>query len=221
MSRQTFPIPLETIYTAVIAVALLLLATPSWAAPVINSTTVAGNQLTISGTGLSGTPLTVRLNGTTLTIVSSSATQIVANLGKLPAPGTYRLVVRAGTPSTVAYVGISAAPNIVAQVAFVNQTGIPLTTLVTPQSSGLFRISGALVGPPGCSPPMYGLHFSWTDDTGSDQGYLLLANDTPIGNVYPLSFIVRDMAGAPLSYEVFSSQVLCPYNLFFTVEQLQ
>jgi len=215
MSRRTFPIPF------IIVVALLLLATTSWATPVINGTTIAGSQLTITGTRLSGTPLSVDFNGKPLTVVSSSATQIVASLAQLPAPGTYRLVVQAGKASAVAYVGISAAPNIVAQVAFLNQTGgIPLTTLVTPQSNGLFRISGT-VESTNCPP--YGVYFTWTDDTGPDGGYIALdaGSSIAIGNLYTLSSVVRDLAGAPLSYEVFSYNVCAPYSLFFTVEQIQ
>ena len=123
----------------------------------------------------------------------------------------------------VAYVAISAAPNIVAQVSFVNQTsGIPLTTLVTPQSSGLFRISGTVEGPSACVAAIYGVYLYWTDDTGSDQGYIVTPSSAAMGNLYLLSAVVRDLNGAPLSNEVFSYNVECsPYSLFFTVEQLQ
>ncbi len=43
-------------------------------------------------------------------------------------------------------------PNIIAKVALTNQTqAIPLTTLVTPSSDGLFRISAYMNSPSACS----------------------------------------------------------------------
>lgn len=225
MSCQKRSVALEAICTVSIVLAFLfMLATSCWAAPVINGTIVAGNQITITGTGFSGTPVTVGFDGMPVTIVTNSATQIVATLSKVPAPGSYRLVVKSGTVSTVAYVAISAAPNVVAQVAFTNQTvGIPLTTLVTPKSNALFRISGTVEGYSGCSPPIYGVCFYWTDDTGTDQGYISIDSGPimAIGNLYLLTGVIRDLGGAPLSYEVFPYSVSCAYGLFFTVEQLQ
>ena len=50
---------------------LLELTVPAFAT-VINSTTVAGNQLTITGTGFTATPLTVTLNASKLAIISNT-----------------------------------------------------------------------------------------------------------------------------------------------------
>ena len=57
-------------------------------ASTINSATISGNQLTITGTGFSGKPLTVIFNGHGIPIDSSSATKIVATLNPVPAPGS-------------------------------------------------------------------------------------------------------------------------------------
>jgi len=103
---------------------VLFLSAAAASANTINSTTVSGNQLTITGTGFSGTPLTVIFNGKSIPIVSSSATQIVATLNLIPVPGSYRLVVRAGTTSTFAYVTAPAIPAIVAQVALTESSPV-------------------------------------------------------------------------------------------------
>jgi len=78
-------------------------------AVVVNSAKVAGNQLTITGTGFSGIPLVVTFNGKGISVVSSTSTQIVATLNPAPTPGSYRLVVKAGTASTSSYVSVPTA----------------------------------------------------------------------------------------------------------------
>jgi hypothetical protein len=72
----------------------------------INNTTIGANQITINGSGFTGTPLSVTFNGASLSIVSSSASQIVATVNPLPATGTYRLVVKAGSASSTIYVNV-------------------------------------------------------------------------------------------------------------------
>ena len=213
------------------AVALvLLLVTPAFAnAAVINGTTVAGNQLTITGTGFSGTPLTVILNAQTLTVVSSTSTHIVATLAPIPAPGSYRLVVKAGSASATSYVAIPAAPNIVAQVAVTGQTApIPQTTLLTPQTNGLYRVSAFIVtttvatnGDP------INLNLTFTDDSGAKTKYITSMNS---GAFFPNNDVgvvsaVRANAGFPLAYSItcdpYCSGFDATYELFLTVEQLQ
>jgi hypothetical protein len=91
---------------------LTLLLSAAASASTIKAVTIAGTQLTIMGTGFTGIPLTVTFNGARIPIVSSSATTIVATLSPIPAPGTYRLVVKAGTVSTFSYATISAPPAV-------------------------------------------------------------------------------------------------------------
>jgi hypothetical protein len=203
-------------------------------AAVINSTTVAGNQLTITGTGFSGTPLTVTFNGQQLTLVSSTPTQIVATLNPVPPPGTYRLVVRAGKPAATSYVAISAAPNIVAQVALTGQTApIPTTTLFTPSATGMYRLStyGTITNPVAVVDGYWLVILNWTDDAGTENctgmvnGCLaILVDITPPSAAEQRTFVVNANAGAPVSYSVSPGGYDLQgsvYELFITVEQLQ
>lgn len=115
------------------------------------------------------------------------------------------------------------APVIVAQVALSDQTGaIPVSTLVTPRSSGLFRVSGSVIGLAGCnSTAPAEVALIWTDDRGAEQGQLFNPGVLE-SSAYGLSSVVRVIAGTPLSYEIPSGDVNCtPYDLFLTVEQLQ
>jgi hypothetical protein len=78
-------------------------------------------------------------------------------------------VVKAGTASSVVYATLG---NIVAQVAFVNQPvgiGIPLTTLFTSAAGGVYRITCIVGGATIMNDPLYGVHFSWTDETGPES----------------------------------------------------
>jgi hypothetical protein len=84
---------------AMFAGLLLLSIGTAFAGPVALNSAIDNGQVTISGTGFVS-PLTVQLNGKKLTVVSSTATQITANLGAPLAQGTYRLVVVAGTART-------------------------------------------------------------------------------------------------------------------------
>jgi len=88
-----------------IALSVLLLCSLSLGITV-NSTVVSGSQLTITGTGFTGT-LMVLLNAQKLTIVSSTSTQIVATLNSIPIPGAYRLIVKSGTASAPFVVTVS------------------------------------------------------------------------------------------------------------------
>lgn len=215
------------------AVALvLMLVVPTFAnAAVINGTTVAGNHLTITGSGFSGTPLTVTFDGQKLAVVSSTPTQIVATLAPIPAPGSYRLVVKAANASATSSVAISAAPNTVAQVVLKGQTTtIPTTTIFTPQSDGLYRISGyGTTTVPG-SQGYWNVIFGWTDDAGAEQNsamppsdWLLIPTNASWGFTGTLTLVVNANAGMPLTYSVGiydGSTTGSTYELFITVEQL-
>jgi len=177
----------------------LILAHPVFALN-INSAVATGNQLTIVGTGFSGRPLEVIFNGSRLTIDSSTPTEIVATIDPLPPAGTYRLVVKSGTTSSVAFVTIS---NIVAKVSFLNQSAsISPTTIFSPSADGLFRISAYMVQVPpypaacsiGCGSAT--LSFEWTDDAGLQSQ---VANTN----------LVLDLIDAPLCALDFLTQV-CP-----------
>jgi hypothetical protein len=212
---------------------LLTLATAFANATVINSTSVSGNRLKISGTGFSGTP-TVTFNGTKLSIDNSTETQIVATLNPVPSPGTYRLVVKASASSAVSYVEISKIPKVVAQLSLTGQSApIPERTLLTPRSNGLYRVSAYLtsVFEVGVDSGVYIL-VNWTDDSGVGQcpdfvDWPCLAVDPTMNSDQPGTpamaqrvFMVRAVAGKPITYSVVAGPSVV-YGLFMTVEQLQ
>jgi hypothetical protein len=87
------------------ALILLALTCGNVAAATITTVTFSKSQLTISGTGFVGA-LAVTLGGRKLTVLSGTATQIVASMNPVPDQGSYRLVVKAGTKSTFAYVTV-------------------------------------------------------------------------------------------------------------------
>ncbi len=114
----------------------------------------------------------------------------------------------------------SQSPLIVAQVALTNQTQpIPLTTIFTPKSNGLFRISAYMNSPTACS-CLWVLVFYWTDNAGlqvsdsfGEYGGNSFANP---------NFVVRGLAGQPLSALVNNDEGLgSSYDLNITVERLQ
>ena len=85
----------------IVLIATLLCGVAS--AATINGVPFVKSTVTINGVGFNGA-LTVTLNGQKLTIVSSTLTQIVATIPTVLDSGSYRLVVKAGTASTFAYV---------------------------------------------------------------------------------------------------------------------
>ena len=84
--RNASSYPKRTLRTIQVLAALCLLLAIQATAAVVNGTTVSGNQLTITGSGLLGTPVTVTLNGRQLDVVSDKSTQIVATLNPVPLP---------------------------------------------------------------------------------------------------------------------------------------
>lgn len=212
------------IRTCAIVLTVLLLTAATASASTINGTTLSGKQLTITGTGFSETPLTVTFNGKKIAVVRNTATHIVATLKSIPAPGSYRLVVMSGAASTFSYVAVSASPNIVAQVALTNQTAnIPLTTLLTPPATGLYRVSGYM----DCSGDAMNVaefELSWTGPAGNaNLGTLGAVSNCTSNSPTTWSYTVLDTRGSPLSYEVGGAISFPPfsYDIFFTVEQLQ
>ena len=115
-------------------------------------------------------------------------------------------------------------PRIVAQVTLTGQSGpIPTTTLLTPTSSGLYRVSGYLVV---------------VDDTETQGGLTGLVNFTdesgPTAFVFGSAvaggrggsqaiFLAHGIAGQPVTFRVdFNmSGGTVNYDVFITVEQLQ
>jgi hypothetical protein len=87
--------------------ALTILFCSSAFAATINGATWLRSTLTVNGVGFTGA-VTATLNGKALTIVSSTSTQIVANVPFVLDTGNYRLVVKAGKASTFAYVSTPA-----------------------------------------------------------------------------------------------------------------
>lgn len=225
--------PFVQVASATSKLALLFVLTTAFATgTVINSTSVTGNWLRITGTGFSGAP-TVIFNGAKVGIDNSTETQIVATLNPVPAPGIYRVIVKTGATSAVSYVEISRRPRIAAQVALTGQTApIPITTLLTPRNDGLYRVSAYLASAFPVDDGNVNFQVGWTDENGSEQ-CPDLGNGTPcialFGNMHPsdhndIVFMVRALAGTPITYS--TSEIINPngppiYELFITVEQLQ
>ena len=130
--------------------AAMLFSLTANATPVVLNSTIDNGQVTINGTGFVS-PLTVQLNGKKLTVVSSTASQITANLGAPLAQGTYRLVVAAGGRQTVTTVTASGILS-----GFVNadcsiQTGTGFTCGVNNGTYTLTFPTGTFNGP---TPPV-------------------------------------------------------------------
>lgn len=105
---------------------------------------MAGTVVAISGTGLSPTPNlnTVRFNGVTAVVASSSATKIVATVPAGATTGAISVTAPAGTASS------SEAFTIPADVAAeITPGGPPVTvTIPTPGQNARVRITGATLG---------------------------------------------------------------------------
>jgi hypothetical protein len=244
----------EAVLGAATYMRLVLVAAVCWVASsaalgmTINSAVAVGPQLTITGTGFSGKPLSVTFNGSEIVVNSHTATQIVSTINPLPAAGTYRVVVKAGTASDTIYVTLS---NVVAKVSLLNQSAsIPLTTLWTPALDGVYRVSIYMVQVPPFAPvgeccgDVF-LYFQWTDDAGmqaqsgngsqSTAAYLNLLEGgcgDPLGACPDLQvptgspgavFILQVKGETPIQYTtVYQSTQTGPayYDLFMTVEQI-
>jgi hypothetical protein len=221
----------NSIFAGLLSTALTLSAT------IINSITIAGNQVTIVGNGFNGTPLVVTFNGKSIPVTNHSGTTIVATLNPLPPAGSYRLSVKSGVQLTESYVAVTAGANIVAQVALTGQTSnVPTTTLFTPVRDGLYRINayGAMTEVSNLNAE-WNLSAGWQGEVGAETSPFLAIYD---GSTPPNAFgwctigpsqgpicsiVVRDLAGSPLTYSISGSNNPSPggvYEVFITVEQL-
>jgi hypothetical protein len=140
-------------------------------------------------------------------------------------------------------------PRIVVQRSEIvsSDTGIiPLTTLVTPENAGLYRISyywlqttspTCPAGPSFCTGQL-NLAFYWTDDAGPQSttrfNFGTFFNSfAPLSSAQPVpvegQVLARVNAGTPLQYQFypestnpqFGNSEGATYEYFFTVEQLQ
>ena len=155
-----------------------------------------------------------------LTVVGSSSTQVIATMDPIPEPGTYRLVVKAGKPSATAYVSIPSAPAVVATVAVFNQTaGIPVTTLYTPKTDGLYRFT-IYVGctTAGNTGGQYGLQLQWTDLFNIE--YFAKYFRCGVNEAFVVNPAARLLTGDPLTYTVDDTNASGTYEMLITVESM-
>jgi hypothetical protein len=90
-------------------------------------------------------------------------------------------------------------PRVVATVALTDQTAeIPTTTLFTPQSDGLYRISsyGVVTAPNSGPNGLWEVQLNWTDDSGP-QGCAALPYGNGGSSPSPCSLMVLDSGGIP------------------------
>jgi hypothetical protein len=120
---------------------------------------------------------------------------------------------------------------IVAKGKVVSQTAeIPQTTIFTPGTTGLYRLSAYMVETaPGPTPNIYwNFNLFWTDDGGSEEnpGNMLLAAvggfGTPTWTPGSVS-VFQAHAGQPVSYSVTLSGGTSggTYSVYYTLERLE
>ena len=133
-------------------------------------------------------------------------------------------------------------PHVVATTTVINQTAaIPTTTIFTPQHSGLYRISSymATTTPGTLDLGYWVLWLGWTDEAGAEimaplelRGVVVAPYaygfTTSIGdaNSFPgpgggSSFVVRAIAGTPVTYAVTNGGTNGTYEVFLVVERLE
>jgi hypothetical protein len=127
----------------------------------------------------------------------------------------------------------TAGPRVIARVNLTSQTeAIPVTTLFTPPSTGLFRVSEyTTVTAPGHNPQYnWSTFLYWTDESGSESAMLADLGD---GQKPPTDYavcgtgadcmtIIRATAGVPVSYSIAdNSGATGVYDAFLVVEQLE
>jgi hypothetical protein len=113
------------------------------------------------------------------------------------------------------------SPQIVAQVSLLNQNSATRpTSLFTPVTSGVYRISSYMVASRGTK-SVWSLSFGWTDEhRPAAVTDLFVPNNTTLSDSNTL--VVRAIAGTPIYYKVnrITSSTIT-YDLFITVEQLE
>ena len=114
----------------------------------------------------------------------------------------------------------TAFPCVVASIALTGQTDSSAhVPLITPAADGLFQLSYyfEVFGVPGSR---WSVGFDWMDDQQHrDTGLELVIAGSYSANV----FIIRQVAGKPITYSAVTGSLNRPgnYNLFVTVVQLQ
>jgi len=123
-------------------------------------------------------------------------------------------------------------PEVVAQVSLAGQTNpIPTTTIFTPNTDGLFRISVYWANTvPASTDFTWSLDLGWTDDAGNEaaQSFMILSAESGAPMSYSIntgngsSLTFRANAGAPVTFSVKANSTpsSTTYELFFVVEQL-
>lgn len=121
---------------------------------------------------------------------------------------------------------VPVAPQIVARIHLTGQTGpIPVTAIFTPVTDGLFRLSGVFVITTASNQAgNWSTSIGYTADSGSGYvQWIEVASERVNGGFSESTLTVRDNAGNPLTYLVFSTgnPQGSTYELFFTVERLE
>jgi len=206
--------------TSCFSIILFAITAIAASACTMNSIGVSGAKLTIGGSGFSSTPLSLTLNGKAVSIASSSSTKIVGTLSAVPSAGSYRVGLTCDTASTSGYVTIP-APNVVETFALFNQTlAINSTTLFTPSTTGLYRIT-LYIRETATTLSEYSLDLTWNDLQGS-QRFQVSAGDT-LGEEASAQQPARFVAGQPVSYNVgITAGIGTPpqYEFVIAIEQL-
>jgi hypothetical protein len=206
--------------TNLFLVVMFVLTAIAASACTMNSISVSGTKLTVGGTGFSSTPLSLTFNGKSVSISSSSSTQIVGTLSAMPTTGSYRVGLKCDTASTSGSVTIP-APNVVETLALFDQSiSINTTPFWTPSKTGLYRIT-MYIREYATSLAEYTLAVTWEDQAGTE---LFQAN---VGDTFPLEAFAerpaRFVAGQPVSYSASIGAGLGTppqYEFVIVIEQL-
>lgn len=116
------------------------------------------------------------------------------------------------------------SPVIVAQVSLRNQgQAIGPTPLLTPPTTGVYRVSAYISSSNAPSTGYWSLHIKWVDENAlrkSPRHWIEVG--TSVLKYSQGTLIVRAVAGQPIKYDVDQSGPPdFDYNLFITVEQLE
>ncbi len=129
------------------------------------------------------------------------------------------------------------SPLIVAKGKLVNQTApIPMTTIFTPNQTGLYRISVyvTLTKSDPSSQSFWNYYVQWTDDAGTEDGYLFYEYGNLTGQFYNASYSSgQPLGGISLPFEAQAGQPISyfatqngpadnsAYSLYYTLERLE
>jgi hypothetical protein len=116
-------------------------------------------------------------------------------------------------------------PCVVTTVTLTNQSkAIPATTIYTPNTDGLFRVSAylSLTTVKNVNNEGWELLLAWTDEIGTKKANTNSYNGG--SNALTDTFVVRGIAGQPLGYTtnpISGGGPQSNYNLFIVVEELE